>query len=146
MMVSGPGEDGSVFPNFVQDVSNLVINGDYILKKKKDTKGSRAWQQVFNLWIMKKCLESCVAVCIKCAYFIQRKWEEKKDLRVQKYVRSFEAMLAGSYKCLCLFIQPGHIRIKSRSDPDCNPGWWVIRVSSTDLVSTLMGTDKTEAS
>ena len=49
MMVSGPGEDGSVFPNFVQDVSNLVINGDYILKKKKDTKGSRAWQQVFNL-------------------------------------------------------------------------------------------------
>ena len=45
MMASGPGDDESVFPNSAQDVSNLVIDGDYILKKKKDTKGSRAWQQ-----------------------------------------------------------------------------------------------------
>ena len=45
MMVSGPGNDGSVFPNSAQDVSKLVIDGDYILKKKKDTKGSRAWKQ-----------------------------------------------------------------------------------------------------
>ena len=51
MMVSGPGDDVSVFLNSVQDVSTLVIDGDYILKKKKDTKGNRAWQQfqiVFN--------------------------------------------------------------------------------------------------
>ena len=45
MMASGPGDYGSVFPNSAQDVSKLFINGDYILKKKKDTKGSRAWQQ-----------------------------------------------------------------------------------------------------
>ena len=30
MMVSGSGDDGSVFPISAQDVSNLVIDGDYI--------------------------------------------------------------------------------------------------------------------
>ena len=36
MMVSGPCNDGSVFPHSAQDVSNLVIDGDYMLKKKKE--------------------------------------------------------------------------------------------------------------
>ena len=48
MMASGPCNDGSVFPHSAQDVLNLVIDGDYMLKKKKDTKGSRAWQQFRN--------------------------------------------------------------------------------------------------
>ena len=30
MMASGSGDDGSVFPNSAQDVSNLVIDGDRI--------------------------------------------------------------------------------------------------------------------
>ena len=45
MMASGPCNDGSVFPHSAQDVLNLVIDGDYMLKKKKDMKGSRVWQQ-----------------------------------------------------------------------------------------------------
>ena len=45
MMASGPGDDGSVFPISAQDVSNLVIDGNYILKKNKDMKGSKVWQQ-----------------------------------------------------------------------------------------------------
>ena len=48
MMASGPCNDGSVFLHSAQDVLNLVIDGDYMLKKKKDTKGSRAWQQFQN--------------------------------------------------------------------------------------------------
>ena len=31
MMASGPGDDGSVFSNSTQDVSKLVIDGDYVL-------------------------------------------------------------------------------------------------------------------
>ena len=54
MMASGPGDDGSVFSNSVQDVSNLVIDGDYILKKKKDTKGSRAWQQFRIMLVLQR--------------------------------------------------------------------------------------------
>ena len=42
LMVFGPGDDGSVFPNSVQDVLNLVIDDHYILKRKKDMRGSRA--------------------------------------------------------------------------------------------------------
>ena len=34
-------------------------------------------------------------------------------------------------------IQPGHIWVKSGSDPDYYPGQWVIQVSGTDPVSTL---------
>ena len=33
MMASGSGDDGSVFPNSAQDVSNLVIDGDRIQKE-----------------------------------------------------------------------------------------------------------------
>ena len=33
MMASGSGDDGSVFSNSAQDVSNLVIDGDRIQKK-----------------------------------------------------------------------------------------------------------------
>ena len=33
MMASGSGDDGSIFPNSAQDVSNLVIDGDRIRKK-----------------------------------------------------------------------------------------------------------------
>ena len=44
-MASGPGNNRSVLPSSAQNVSKLVIDGDYILKKKKDKKGSRAWQQ-----------------------------------------------------------------------------------------------------
>ena len=44
-MAFGSGDEGSVFPNSAQNVSNLVIDGHYILKRKKDTKESRAWQQ-----------------------------------------------------------------------------------------------------
>ena len=35
MMASGPGDDGSVFPNSAQDVLKLVIDGDYILKRRR---------------------------------------------------------------------------------------------------------------
>ena len=45
LMAFGPGDDGSVFPNSAQDVLNLVIDSHYILKRKKDMTGSRAWQQ-----------------------------------------------------------------------------------------------------
>ena len=45
MMASGPCDDGSVFPHSAQDASNLIIDGDCMLTKKKDTKGSRTWQQ-----------------------------------------------------------------------------------------------------
>ena len=45
MIASGPCNDGSVFPHCAQDVLNLVIDGNYMLKEKKDTKRSRAWQQ-----------------------------------------------------------------------------------------------------
>ena len=51
MMASGPCNNGSVFPHFAEDVSNLVIDGDYMLKKKEDTKGSRAWQQFQNVLV-----------------------------------------------------------------------------------------------
>ena len=33
MMVSGPGDDGSVFPNSAQDALSLVIDGDYVCKE-----------------------------------------------------------------------------------------------------------------
>ena len=33
------------FQNSAQDVLKLVIDGDYILKKKKDMNRSTAWQQ-----------------------------------------------------------------------------------------------------
>ena len=77
MMAPGPGDDENVFLNSAQDVSKLVIDGDYILQKKKDTKGSRAWQQfqivinpanngeVFGV--------ACCCVYVKCAYFTKRK-------------------------------------------------------------------------
>ena len=71
MMASGSGDDGSVFPNSAQDVLNLVIDGHYILKRKKDTKGSRAWQQfriVLVLWLPSGSgatrLESCLILRI----------------------------------------------------------------------------------
>ena len=35
-------------------------------------------------------------------------------------------------------IQPGHIRVKFGSDPDYYPGQWVIQVTGTDPVSTLI--------
>ena len=83
-----PGDDGSVFHNSAQDVSNLVIDGHYILKRKKDTKGSRAWQQFRIVLVSRlplgsgtarlelclilrilnedlKCSELSVAVCVK---------------------------------------------------------------------------------
>ena len=41
LMAFGPGDNGSVFPNSAKYVLNLVIDGHYILKRKKDTKGSR---------------------------------------------------------------------------------------------------------
>ena len=44
-MASDSGDNGSVFPNSAQDVLNLVIDSHYVLKRKKDMKGSRAWQQ-----------------------------------------------------------------------------------------------------
>ena len=33
MMASGSCDDGSVFPHSAQDVSNLVIDGDYMKKR-----------------------------------------------------------------------------------------------------------------
>ena len=46
MMVSGPCNDGSVSPHSAQDISNLVIDGDYMLKKRRIRKEvARAWQQ-----------------------------------------------------------------------------------------------------
>ena len=54
MMTSGPCDDGSVFPHSAQDILNLVIDGDYMLKKKKDTKGSRAWQQFRNVLVSRR--------------------------------------------------------------------------------------------
>ena len=33
MMAFGPCNDGSVFPHSAQDVLNLVIDGDYMLKE-----------------------------------------------------------------------------------------------------------------
>ena len=33
MMASGSGDDGSVFPNSAQDVSNLMIDGNRIHKE-----------------------------------------------------------------------------------------------------------------
>ena len=37
-------------------------------------------------------------------------------------------------------IKPGHILVRSESDLDYYPGQWVIRVSDSDPVSTLMHT------
>ena len=59
MMAPGSCDDGSVFPHSAQDSLNLVIDGDYKLKKKKDTKGSRAWQQFRNVlvsWLLTRIL------------------------------------------------------------------------------------------
>ena len=36
MMASGSCDDGSVFPHSAQDILNLVIDGDYMLKKQKE--------------------------------------------------------------------------------------------------------------
>ena len=67
MVASGSGDDRSVFPNSAQDVSKLVIDGNYILKKKKDMKESRAWQQfriIFNPVNNEKVFGvSCCCVC-----------------------------------------------------------------------------------
>ena len=52
MMASGHCNDGSVLPHSAQDVLNLFIDGDYILKEKKDIKGSRAWQQFRNVLVL----------------------------------------------------------------------------------------------
>ena len=38
-----------------------------------------------------------------------------------------------------ILIKPGHIRVRSGSDPEWYPGQWVIRVSDPDPVSTLVG-------
>ena len=35
MVAFGPGDNESVFPNSAQDVLNLVIDGHYILKRKR---------------------------------------------------------------------------------------------------------------
>ena len=58
MMASGSCDDGSVFPHSAQDISNLVIDDDYMLKKK-DTKGSRAWQLFRNV-LVSRCLTRIV--------------------------------------------------------------------------------------
>ena len=72
MMASGPCNDGSVFPHSVQDVSNQVTDGDYMLKKK-DTKGSRAWQQFQNLLVSRRptriVLFRVAHCCVFKAYF-----------------------------------------------------------------------------
>ena len=34
MMASGPYNDGSVFPHFAQDVSNLIIDSDYVKEEE----------------------------------------------------------------------------------------------------------------
>ena len=52
MMASGPCNDESVFPHSAH-VSNLVIDGGYMLKKK-DTKGNRAWQQFQNMSVLRR--------------------------------------------------------------------------------------------
>ena len=135
MMVFGSGDDVSVFSNSAQDVSNLVINGYYIFKEEK---GSKAWQQFrimlvwrrpsgsgsmrletcLILWILNedsKCLQLRVAVCAKHT--------------LQKKVSCLQQMS---------FISTGHIQVKSGSDLDYYLGQWIIRVSGTDPVSTLI--------
>ena len=93
---------------------------------RKEVEHGSNFESCLILWIMKKCSESCVTVCVKCAYFTKESEERRKIFEYEKYIRSFEAMLAGS--CKCLFIQPGHIRITvqvSRSS-----GWYWPQVFS----------------
>ena len=54
-----------------QVVSRRVIDGDYILKK--NTKGSRAWEQCMILQMTLRCLEWLVAVCVRCVSFIKER-------------------------------------------------------------------------
>ena len=42
MMAFGSGDDGSVFPNSAQDVSNLVIDGDRIRKEVEHNSNSES--------------------------------------------------------------------------------------------------------
>ena len=80
-------------------------------------------------------LESCLILILN---------EDSKCLESRVAVR-VEHTLQKKVSCLqqVNLIQPGHIRVKSGSDPDYYPGQWVIRVSGTDLVSTLTCTKNT---
>ena len=55
-----------------QTVSKLVIDGDYILKKKKNAKGSRAWDQfrvVLNPLNDEELFGvACCCICKVCIY------------------------------------------------------------------------------
>ena len=84
------------------------------------------------LWIIKKSLESRVAtyVCKVCILYKKKVRGEEKSLGTKNMLDHL-GMLAGS--CKCLFIQPGHIWVYYL-------GYWVIRVSGTDPVSTLEDT------
>jgi len=78
-------DDGGVSPQVTQ---KRIIDGDYILKKK-NAKGSRAWEQFrivldysnnsdFSEVFGVAC---CCSVCVRYAYFTKGRWEEKKDLK-----------------------------------------------------------------
>ena len=135
MMASDPCYDGSIFPHFAQDVSNLVIDGDYMLKKEKDTKGSRAWQQFWNVLVSRRPTRIMF-------YPVNTKWR----LEVFRVVRCCvlhgfldDKLHKRKWPALnkCLFIQLGHIQVKSGSNPGLTRGQRVIWVSGTDPVSTL---------
>ena len=67
-----------------QDVLKLVIDGDYILKKKKDTKGSRAWQQfriVFDPVNNEEVFGvACCSVCKVCILYKKKVRGEERSL------------------------------------------------------------------
>ena len=79
MMAPGPDDDGSVFPDSAQNVSNLVIDGDYICRawwqfrivlvsRCPSASGDTRLELCLILWIVNedlKCSESRVALCVK---------------------------------------------------------------------------------
>ena len=140
MMAFGSADDGSIFHNSAQDGLNLAIDGHYILKKKKDTKGSRACQQ-FRIVLISWLPTGSGTARLESCLILQILNEDSKCSELSVAVR-VKYTLQKKVSCLqqVSLIQLGHIQVKSGSDLDYYPDHWVIRVSGTDLASTLMHT------
>jgi len=81
----------------------------------------------------------CYSIFFSPAHVIAIPNKRRNEIKSNKYVNFAAAQATNSHAYLTIMVcYPGHIRVKSGSDPDCCLGHWVIRVSSCGPVSTLI--------
>ena len=76
------GDNESISP---QDISQRVISGDFILKKKKNAKGSRAWDQFRVVFDPSNNSEvfgvACCCVCKVCILYKKKVSGEERSFK-----------------------------------------------------------------